>query len=155
MNWKRILLAAVVTYLLAWPLPSLVVSIDSPLGLSTEVVRGWQATRWALSPLWPGGERIEAGFPLTLLILASGLSNLLFVAAAVMAWRSHGVPRALAWAVWGAALVNMQWFVYARADVRELRIGYYLWMCSFVLLAIALGRLRRATPPDPSARPQA
>jgi hypothetical protein len=150
MNWKRILIAAIVTYLLAWPLPSLVVSIDSPLGLSTEVVRGWQATRWALSPLWPGGEGIDAGLPLTLLIAASGLSNVVFMVAAAMAWRSHGVPRALAWAVWGAVLVNLQWLVYARADVRELRIGYYLWVCSFVLLAIALGRHKRATPLETS-----
>jgi hypothetical protein len=155
MHAKRILVVAILAYLIAWPLPSLIVAIDSPLGLSTEVVRGWQATRWALSPLWPGGDRVDAGLPLRLLILASGLTNLLFVVVAGMAWRSHGVPRALGWAVWGAVLVDLQWLVYARADVQELRIGYYLWVGSFVLLAIALGRRQHATPLDPPPAPAA
>ena len=144
---KRILLIAVLAYLLAWPLPSLLVTFTALGGPTTEVIRGWEATRWALSPVWPGGRHFGAGWLHTLLILASGLSNLVFVLAAWLAWRRPlQVPRNLAWAVWGAAVVDLHWLVFAGAGASNLRIGYYLWVGSFALLALALGRLHRESP---------
>jgi hypothetical protein len=146
MPGKRILLAAVVAYLLAWLLPSLVVTIGGPFGPTTAVIRGWEATRWALSPLWPGDPSITPGWR-TLLIAASGLTNLLLVVAVVFAARwPQRITRGLAAAFWAAALLNTLWFLSAGLDRGQLRIGYYLWVSSFVLMAVALGEIRRARP---------
>ena len=156
MTGKRILLIATLVYLLAWPLPSLVVTFTAFGGPTTEVIRGWEATRWALSPLWPDGRHFGASWLHTLLIVASGLSNLLFVVVAWLAWRRPlQVPRSLGWAVWGATLVDLHWLVFAGAGVSNLRIGYYLWVSSFALLALALARLQREGPSASSSKPAA
>jgi hypothetical protein len=65
-------LAAIVANVLGWLMPV----VDDYVG--------WQAFRVALSPLWPFEQfRIEPG-ALLVLSVASGLTNLLFVALAVV-----------------------------------------------------------------------
>lgn len=154
---KHLLTAAIVAYLLAWPLPSLVISDPGPFAPYTHAVRGWEATRSALLPVWPRQHAsVTAGWFRQLLMVASALTNLLFVTAALVAGvRPQRVPRWLAGAVWIAALVNLHWLVGSKSDRDMFRLGYYLWVTSFVWLAIALGRIRQMRPTEAPPRPAA
>jgi hypothetical protein len=126
MNASRAtLIAAVVANVLGWVLP--VVYDD----------RGWQAFRVALSPLWPYEDfKIEPGF-LLVLSVASALTNLLFVGlAAALLLRADGA-RAVLWAAAGATLLNLHWPISMGAERRLLESGYFIWVASFALLALA------------------
>jgi hypothetical protein len=119
------LLAAVVANVLGWLLP--VVYDD----------RGWQAFRVALSPFWPYEDfRIEPG-PLLVLSVASALTNVLFVAlAVVLVLRAHRA-RAILWAAAAATLLNLHWPISMGDERRLLESGYFIWVSSFALLALA------------------
>jgi hypothetical protein len=110
--------------------------------------RGWQAFRVALSPLWPFEEfRIEPG-PLLVLSVASALTNLLFVVlGAILAARPQRYAKPALWAAAGATLLNLHWPISMGAQRAELEIGYFVWVCSFALLALAaflaMARARR------------
>jgi len=145
MSGRRILLLAVLAYLLAWPLPSVVVRFDLG-GHNTMVFNGWEATRAALGPLWPKERWLGGGWLGRLIMVASGLTNLLFVAAAGLAWvRPDRVPRGVTWAVGAATALNTYWLmVFAPGGSGDsLRAGYYLWLSSFALLSVALYHLSR------------
>jgi hypothetical protein len=130
---RRILGLAVLAYGVAWVLPSL----SSDGFFANYTYRGWEATLAAF-------QSVTARWPWGLLAFLSGLSNLLFVAAAgLQVWRPKRVGRRLERAVWAAALVNTHWLVLGTVNRRELGAGYYLWVCSFALLACALHAARR------------
>jgi len=136
MKAHRALLFTGLVYLLAWFLPSARVDV----WLDTVVAHGWDATLVALTPR-------DAPVALQILMFTSGLTNVLFIAAGVLAWvRPHRVSRGLEWGVWVAALVNTHWFVIPAVDRSELRAGYYLWVVSFLLLGATLHRMRTASP---------
>ena len=119
------LLAAIVANVLGWVLP--VVYDD----------RGWQAFRVALSTLWPYQDfRIEPGL-LLVLSVASALTNVLFVAlaAVLVAAREHW--KAVLWAAAAATLLNLHWPISMGEESRRLESGYFVWVCSFALLALA------------------
>jgi hypothetical protein len=126
MNASRAtLLAALVANVLGWVLP--VVYDD----------RGWKAFRVALSPLLPYEDlRIELGL-LLVLSVASALTNALFVAlAALLAFRPDRA-RAILWAAAGATLLNLHWPISMGGERRLLESGYFVWVSSFALLALA------------------
>lgn len=119
--------AAVAAHALSWILPV----IDD--------YRGWQAFRVALTPIVPYGD-FSSGriWHESVLSVASGLSNALFLAALVaLATARPGWLRASTWGLIVAAVLNLYWFVMMGDDRGELRIGYYLWVGSFPLLAAA------------------
>lgn len=75
----------------------------------------------------------------------SALSTVLFVLGAgwVVALGSRRIRRVGAWTSLGAFVVNAHWIRFSERI--GLRVGYFLWWISFLLLAIGLLRLSRAT----------
>jgi hypothetical protein len=127
MNASRIvLLAAVVANVAGWLLPV----VDDYVG--------WHAFRVALSPLWPFEQfRIEPGL-LLVLSVASALTNLLFVVlAALLVLDAERRGKAVLWAAAGATLLNLHWPISMGEQRAELELGYFVWVCSFALLALA------------------
>jgi hypothetical protein len=99
---------------------------------------GWHAFRVALSPLWPFEQfRIEPGL-LLVLSVASALTNLLFVVlAALLVLDAERRGKAVLWAAAGATLLNLHWPISMGEQRAELKLGYFVWVCSFALLALA------------------
>jgi hypothetical protein len=125
MNASRAtLLAAVVANVLGWVLNA---AMD---------VRGWQAFVLALSPLWSPGDFADEPAWFLILTVASALTNVLFIALAVLLLRGGSAKVAL-WAAAAATLLNLHWVVTLEADRRYLASGYFIWVCSFALLALA------------------
>lgn len=127
------LLAAVVANGLGWLLPV----VDD--------YRGWQAFRVAFSPIWPFEQfRIEPGL-LWVLSVTSALTNVLFVALTVILARG-GRARLVLWLATGATLLDLHWPISMGAQRAELQSGYFVWVCSFALLALAAFLDHRAVP---------
>ena len=127
MNAARVaLVAAIVANVLGWVLP---VVQDN---------RGWQAFRVALSPLWPYEDfRIQPGL-LLVLSVASALTNVLFVVlAAVLVVGGARPAKAVLGAAAAATLLNLHWPISMGDQSRLLESGYFVWVCSFALLALA------------------
>ena len=118
-------------YLPAWFLPAAHNSGELFRGDS----EGWRAFVFAISPLF--GNDLGGSLPLLLWMVTSALSNLLLVAALVLVcWRPRAVGRRLVWSLAAATAVNAYW--YWLPEMRpDLRIGYYLWVCSFALGTMA------------------
>jgi hypothetical protein len=124
-----LLTVAACAFILGWVLPVI------------DEYRGWQAFRVALSPLWPYENFKIDGWHNAILTPASGLTNLLFALAfAELALRRKLNPRAIAWLLVGATLLNMYWLVLAGEAITDIAIGYYVWLVSFPLLALAARR---------------
>ena len=123
---RTTLLAALIANVLGWVLP--VIRDD----------RGWQAFRVALSPLWPYEDfRIEPGL-LLVLSVASALTNVLFAAlAAALALGGARHAKVILWPAAAATLLNLHWPISMGNERRLLESGYFIWVCSFALLALA------------------
>lgn len=114
------------------------------LGWALPVVddyRGWQAFRVAFSPVWPFEQfKLNPGL-LMVLSVSSAITNVLFVAlaAALAAGVANTVARARAvlWAAAGAALLDLHWPISMGEQRVELEPGYFIWVASFGLLALA------------------
>ena len=99
--------------------------------------RGWQAFRVALSPLWPYQDfRIEPGL-LLVLSVASALTNVLFVALAAVLVVAGRIGRPCSRGAAAATLLNLHWPISMGDESRRLESGYFVWVCSFALLAFA------------------
>jgi hypothetical protein len=122
---RAALFAAIVANALGWVLP--VVYDD----------RGWKAFRVALSPLWPYESfDIDPGL-LLVLSVASALTNVLFVALVLVLVLRETKAKAVLWAAAGATLLNLHWPISMGDERRLLESGYFIWVCSFALLALA------------------
>lgn len=123
---RTVLIAALVAHVLGWVLP---VARD---------YHGWQAFRVALSPLWPYEQfRIEPG-ALLVLSVASALTNAMFaVLAAALAVDSERRARAVLYVAAAATLLNLHWPFSMGAQRAALESGYFVWVASFALLALA------------------
>jgi hypothetical protein len=130
---KALFTLALVANALGWALP--VIEDDQ------RVYRGVHAFRVALSPLWPYEQfHMPAGYMMWLSV-ASGLSNVVFVAMAVYLWPNvaRGAASRLGVFVLGAAaLLNLHWTITMRGNAADLAVGYYVWVVSFVLLLLAV-----------------
>jgi hypothetical protein len=130
-------------YVCAWLLPV----HKYGTSLSSGGVPGWEALRVALSPIWPFGDfQAESAFGSAISTL-SGLTNLLVpISIVAIARRSTGslTLRLIGWLLLGAGAINSTWFALG-ADRAELRIGYYLWVASFLMLSVAALRRRTDT----------
>lgn len=152
---RYLVLAVGTAYVLAWFLPSARVQV---LG-TTFTVNGVIATREALSPIWPASTETSGPWWVLTLIVASALTNVVLILALVHAWRwtsptriaamTSGEPRPFRWtirALGASAVVNLYWPVAWLADFEPgdwLREGYFLWLASFIVLAVVLARVRR------------
>jgi hypothetical protein len=121
---RAVLVAAVAANLLGWVLPAV------------QDFRGWSAFGVALSPLWSAAE--FQGEPVWLLILmvGSALTNFLFAGLAVLLVRG-GAEKVVLWSAAAATLLDLHWVVLLESDRRYLQPGYFIWVCSFALLALA------------------
>ncbi|MDH3497311.1 MAG: hypothetical protein OER21_11140 [Gemmatimonadota bacterium] len=124
---------AALVFVVAWLTPV----IDQGTTLGQGGVPGWEAFRVALSPVWPY-EGFEAmNWFWSIIAVSSALTNFLFVAAlAHLVWQPGVYRRAVCWALALAFVVDSAWFVFS-GDREYLRLGYYLWVASFALLAVA------------------
>jgi hypothetical protein len=130
---RATLLAAVVANVLGWLLPA---AYDE---------RGWTAFVLALSPLWDHSSFRGESVLLLVLMVASALTNVLFVVLAVLVLRRTHAKRVL-WAAAGATLLNLHWPISLGDERRLLESGYFIWVCSFALLALAAYLAARPTP---------
>jgi hypothetical protein len=106
-----------------------------------EEVRGWEAFRFALSPLVPFrqfGSLGEHAVPGVL----SALTNFMFVLLFVL-WLTGQMfrPGLFVRIAIACFVLDLYWIVQAwrDGDLESLRIGYYLWLAAFaMLLAVAI-----------------
>jgi hypothetical protein len=132
--------AAWLVFVAAWFLPVIDEGVTLPQGLP-----GWQATRVALCGVWPCRDVIIDEWYKTVLFTVSALTTLLFLPGSVwVVW--GGSKRVCLMFAWFAALafvLNTHWYVLAGSNRADLRIGYYLWWISFLLMALGLFNLSR------------
>ena len=122
---RMALFAAIVTHVLGWLLPAVYHEA------------GWRAFRAALSPLWPyEGFRLDPGL-LLVLSVASALSNVVFAALAAVLVLREDRARWVLFSAAAATLLNLHWPISMGDERRLLETGYFVWVCSFVLLALA------------------
>ncbi len=139
--------AAWLVHAVAWLVPVHKYGVRLPRG-----VPGWEAFRLALSPLWPyEGSGWTGSWYGNVIISASALTNVvMLVSVPIVLARSGRVRRVVAWAAIAAVVLNSYWFI-ADPDRVELRIGYYLWWLSFLMLGVGLLRLARQRQRCPEA----
>jgi hypothetical protein len=126
---------AAVCFLASWFLP---VMQDVP---------GWMAFRYAFSPLWPygpsGSTETEDAIPQ----VASALTNVAFVIMLILVLRGKVRRPSLLFRVSILCFVmNLYWFVELLRDgsLKDLLVGYYVWMVAFALMIFIAWRLNRA-----------
>jgi hypothetical protein len=142
---------AALLYVVAWFLPV----AEGASTLDAGVLPGWEALRVALSPLWPYERFIAEGSLRASLAVASGVTNLLFVAACWALLQARSSGRSVNWIAFPlliAAVINATWLWSSPA---ELSWGYYCWLASFILLALAADRTSGATDPAVAPAPEA
>jgi len=117
---------------IAWFLPVVNGGVTLPHGLP-----GWQAFRVAACVVWPY-EDFKTDYPVLSTISAVTTPLFIFGSVWVVSRGSSTLRRASAWVVTFAFIVNAHWYVLYGSDRSDLRIGYFLWWLSFVLLALGL-----------------
>jgi hypothetical protein len=124
-TWRAALIGAIVANVLGWVLPA----------VYNEA--GWRAFRASLSPLWPyEGFDLDPG-PLLVLSVASALTNVLFAVLAVALVLRQDRARVVLWAAAAATMLNLHWPFSMGDERRLLQAGYFVWVSSFALLALA------------------
>jgi len=106
----------------------------------------------------PGWEAVKAAADvsddsrlLTAVLRSTAWLNLLMVPAVVLLVRRHPAARTLrnyAIALGATTLLNAQWFVWMGDDRWDLRIGYYAWLASFLILAFGFWQLAASQATD-------
>jgi len=128
--WKLLILLASGMWFASWFLP-----VNSGGGMGGWPP-GWDALRVSLAPLWPYRDTTFSGDPLWFnsLGVVSGLTNLAFLGT----WLTFLARRAsLPWILLLACgVVNTCWLLSGGRS--DLRIGYYLWLGSYFVMAGAL-----------------
>ncbi len=142
-----VILAAWLVHAAAWFLPVEYDSVHLPYGLP-----GWQAFRAASSGIVPYGVFSVGSWDIwAVLATVSAATTVLFVFGSpwVVLRGSRRVLRACTWIAVAAFTINAHWLI---ADL-SLRIGYFLWWFSFVILALGLFRAKQYA--STAGRPQA
>lgn len=130
---KLLPLIAIASFTVSWFVP--VHRAGAKIGAGE--LPGWQAFRLALARILEISQSTPAQLPWAILSPASALTNFFFVIAAIVLLRRPARPHPVA--KWGSLLcvaLNMFWLVLGN-DRGDLLLGYYLWLGSFVLLAVA------------------
>ena len=106
---------------------------------AASAVPGWMAFRFAFAPVWPYGSAepnsVEDAVPQVL----SALTNVVFVVMFLQLIAGKMMRPGLFFRVAIACFVlNIYWFAQMLRDgtVRDLWIGYYLWLAAFALLVL-------------------
>jgi hypothetical protein len=130
---RAVLMAAVAANVLGWVLPA------------AQDYRGWSAFTVALSPLWSFADFQDEPAWLLILMVGSALTNVLFLGLAVQLLR-RGSHKAVILSAAAATLLNLHWVITMESDRRYLESGYFIWVCSFALLALAAFLDRQGSP---------
>jgi hypothetical protein len=142
MRSHRLLIwAAWLVFTAAWFLPIAKEGVTLPQGLP-----GWQAFRVAASAVWPLADvTIDTWYKAVLFTISAITTLLFFPGSAWAVWSgSRTLRRAFAWAATSAFVVNAHWYVLYGGSAREdLRVGYFFWWFSFLLVALGLFDLSR------------
>ena len=132
-----LILTAWVLHVAAWFLPVIGEGTTFPDGLP-----GWQALRFALCAVWPYRDAsFEHWYNAVLATISAATTPLFILGSAWVVWfGSRRVRRVSAWIAASAFVINAQWcvFVFLGPDRKDLKIGYFLWWLSFLLLAWGL-----------------
>lgn len=136
----------------AWFLPVETDGVTFPHGLP-----GWQAFRVAASAVWPYDDFHADTWYYATLSTISALTTPLFIfgSAWVVLNGTHVMRRTSAWIATFAFIVNAHWYVLSGR--KDLKIGYFLWWLSFLLVAVGLFALSPQTVDNasiPSAKPK-
>jgi hypothetical protein len=119
----------------AWLLPVVKGGAKLPGGLP-----GWEAFRVASSPVWSMKDvKFDTWYD-AVLATVSAMTTLLFVFGSpwIVLRGSRSLWRVSSWAAATAFVVNAHWYVLFGSDRSDLRIGYFVWWPSFILLAVGL-----------------
>jgi len=139
---QRLLIwAAWLAYVAAWFLPIVKEGATLPDGLP-----GWQAFRVATCAVWPCADISIDKWYKAVLFTISAVTTVLFIPVSLWAVSSglRALRRAFAWVATSAFIVNAHWYVlYGGSARQDLRIGYFLWWLSFLLVALGLFDLPR------------
>jgi hypothetical protein len=117
---------------IAWFLPVVQGGVTFPHGLP-----GWQAFRVAGCSVWPY-EGFTVDYPVLSTISAVTVPLFIFGSVWVVSHGSSTLRRASAWVATSAFIVNAHWYVLFGSDRKDLRIGYFLWWFSFLIVGLGL-----------------
>ena len=103
-------------------------------------VPGWQAFRFAACAIWTCGETEFQTVHHAVLATVSMTTTLLFVLCSpwVVLRGSQSLRQWSAWVAAAAFVFNMHWIVTFGPQRSELAVGYFVWLLSFLLLAVGL-----------------
>jgi hypothetical protein len=151
-RWRSLVAIALVIYAVAWFVPVVSMPPLFPISRGAHAASsfGWDAVLTAFSPvLHPGRPESFADALGQIASVASGLTNLvlLAVASSLLVRRGRAAGKRTEAIVWECALLNLVWITMGT----DLRLGYVLWIASFVVLAIAIHASRRAATADDAA----
>lgn len=121
--------------LTAWFLPVVKGGVSLPGGLP-----GWQAFRVAFCAVWPYESFHFDAWYFAVLATVSAVTTLFFIFGSpwVALRGSRSLQRGCAWVATTVFIVNTHWYVLFGSDRSDLRMGYFLWWLSFIVLAIGL-----------------
>ena len=133
-NPNLLILVAWIVHVASWFLPALEVQeIRAP-------VAGWKAFRIAACVIWPCEDVQFQTVHHSVLATLSVMTTLFFVLCSswVVLRGSRLFRRWSAWVAAAAFIFNTHWIITFGPQRTQLEIGYYLWLLSFLLLAIGL-----------------
>jgi hypothetical protein len=103
-------------------------------------IRGWEAFHLACCAVWPCEGVHFGAWYYAVLATVSAITTLLLILGSpwVVLCGSRSLRRACAWTATVAFIFNSHWYVLFGSDRSDLRIGYFLWWLSFLVLALGL-----------------
>ena len=142
--YTRVVSAGLALYAVAW----FVQVIKDGATLADGTLPGWQAFRVALSPIWPYEGLVTEGWFRRILSVASGFTNAIVLCLPL--WlhfaRRHRKDLAVGPLCFAAA-IDAHWMF---PQAQDLRLGYYMWIGSFIVLAVGVARSAEASSPPGS-----
>jgi len=123
-----------ILHLASWFLPVVKANDVRPL------LPGWKAFRYAACGVWPcEGIEFQATHHAVLAAI-SVLTTLFFIFCSlwIVLRGAQSVRMLLAWVAFAAFAFNTHWIVIFGSERSALSIGYFLWLSSFLLLALGL-----------------
>lgn len=120
-----VLIVAGCLYVLSWFLPVM------------DGLPGWLAFCASLSPIWPFEGHQIVPWNFALMAVSSALTNVVFVLLFVDLATGRRLGRPLTVLLLAVATaLDLYWLGFTGEDRADLRIGYYLWVCSFGILVV-------------------
>ena len=129
-----LILLAWILYVASWFLPVLNATDVHP------VVPGWRAFRYAACGVWPcEGMEFQTLHHAVLATLSVLMTALFLFCSLWIALRgARSLRRPFAWIATAGFALNTHWIVIFGSERSTLTIGYFVWLSSFLFLALGL-----------------